>query len=60
MVSTAVADQALHVDIRLFSVAAPAIAFSMPVLPETSFREVALCIASPPRLESLSSVVLRI
>jgi hypothetical protein len=60
MVSTAAADHVLHTEFELPSVVAPCATCSTTVLLGRWFRGLDLFVASPPHLESLSSVVLRI
>jgi hypothetical protein len=60
MVSSAISNQALHAELQPFSVGSRAVAPTTPVPSETWFREVPFSVASPPHIQSLSSVLLRI
>ena len=59
-VSSAISNQALHAELQPFSVGSQAVAPTTPLPSETWFREVSFSVASPPHIQSLSSVLLRI
>lgn len=60
MVSTATSDRAFQIEFELPPLAAPCATYSAAVLPVGRCRGLDFSVASPPHLESLSSVVLRI